>query len=519
MKIVTIISIGSIRHSFIMLLICHASLLLSEISTASDNVYEERNPFQELSGGAVLQISLKDAIFQALDRNPTVTIQRQEPDISRTLASEQRAVFDPEVFASIDQSKTKLQRFLGAQPNPIEMTWDRSRYTIEVSEILPTGTTVSANASMGGSVSSLYTDQFSGIIGVTITQALLRGFGTGANLAGLRKARIDIEISQAELKAVAENLVGEVEKAYWNLYLTAEEITIQKQSLELADRQLQESLERVAVGKLPELELAAVHAEVATRQEALIDAQSRYEQARLNFLFLLNPAGDTIWSTVPVPVEKPFVPADTLDVITVHEQLGLKYRPDLYQARLAFQKGELDIKQTKNGLLPQLDFFFSYGKTSYAKTFNDVYPDPQSPFYDASVGITFALPIPNRKARAQVKRARQSQEQMELSVKNMERLVQLDVRSAYIEAVRSKQLIVATRVTRELQELNMEAEQEKFRVGKSTNFLVLQAQRNFTVSLLDEARSMVSYLDALIDLYLMEGTLLDRRGIDSLSDL
>jgi outer membrane protein TolC len=104
---------------------------------------------------------------------------------------------------------------------------------------------------------------------------------------------------------------------------------------------------------------------------------------------------------------------------------------------------------------------------------------------------------------------------MELSVKNMEKLVALDVRSAYVEAVKSRQLIEATRVTRELQQINMDAELEKFRVGKSTNFLVLTAQSIFTAGKLDEARAMVDYLNALIDLYHLQGTLLERRGIES----
>ena len=83
--------------------------------------------------------------------------------------------------------------------------------------------------------------------------------------------------------------------------------------------------------------------------------------------------------------------------------------------------------------------------------------------------------------------------------------------------LRSQQQIEATRVTRELQERKLEAELEKFRVGKSTNFLVLQAQRDVTASHLNEARAQVLYLSALTNLYLMEGTLLDRRGMDTLS--
>ncbi len=503
------------NHQFIFVLLS-CLIAQSHVSDAGDIA---ENPFAKFSGEYTLSISVKDAILQALERNPTVSIQRLASEVARTYASEQREAFDPNFNISASQSRTKLQRFLGTQTTPVDMTWDRSRYNIEITETLPTGTSISANVGRTGSESSLYSDLYTGILGFTVTQALLQGFGIGTNMVNLRKAKIDVEISQAELKAVAEQVTANVENAYWDLYLASEEMNIQQKSLELAEQQLQESFERVSVGKLPELELAAVEAEVALRRGFLIDSQSRHEQARLQFLFLLNPTGETIWSTVPVLVDKPFIPIETLDNISVHEELGMKYRPDLQQARLDLKKGKLDIIQTKNGLLPRLDLFFEFGRTSYALTFGNAAPDLQSPFYDTNAGLTFTLPVTVRKARAQFARAKQSQKQMEISVQNMERLVQQDVRLAYIEVLRSKELIEASRVTRSLQEKRLEAEQEKFRVGKSTNFLVLQAQRDFTASQLDEAQSMVSYLNALVNLYVMEGTLLERRGIDTTSNL
>lgn len=490
--------------------------LLTALIVSSESESTKKNPFAELAGGDTLQISLQEAIYLALENNPTVTIQRLEPAIAQTFAREQCAVFDPEIIASANKSQTKIQRFLGSRPDPFEMQSDRFQYNLGISETLPTGTIISANASINGSISSIYADQFSGNIGLTITQALLQGFGVGANLANLRKANIDVEISEAELKAVAEQLVADVERAYWDCYLAKQEVKIQKKSLELVERQLAESLERVAVGKLPDLELAAVHAEVATRQGALIDAQSRCEQTRLRFLYLLNPSTESYWSMLTLLADEPFFPLDSLDDISVHEQLGMKYRPDLLQANLALKKCELDIRRTKNGLLPRLDLFITLGRTSYAKSFRDAMPDLQSPFYDISAGLSFVFPVPNQKARAQLASAKGSQQQMVLALKNMERLVQWDIRSAYIEVLRSKQQIKATRVSRELQEQKLAAEGEKFRVGKSTNFLVLQAQRDFTASQLDEARSMVFYLNALVNLYQMEGTLLERRGIRAL---
>jgi len=470
------------------------------------------------SGEDTLRIGIQDAVIIGLENNPTVTIQRIKPEIMQTYVGEQRAAFDPSVTVSGQRTTTSSLRRLGAARTPFAYEEERFDVNAGVTGFLPTGTVLSLTSGMTGSVSNLYTDQYAGTIGLTVTQSLLQGFGFKSNLIGLRKARLDWDISRSELQGIAENVIADIEQSYWTLYLTDQEVKIQNRSLELARQQLIESAERVKVGRLPELELAAVEAELAVRQSALIDAQSRYEQARLRFLYLLNPRQDSLWYKTPVPLDSPFLPTDTLDVIQTHVAISLKCRPDLQQARLQLAKCQLEVARTRNGLLPRLDVFISLGRTAYAESFKEATPDVTSPYYQANAGLNFALPVPNRQAQAQNRRARLDHEQQALAVANLEKLVQLDVHTTYTEVLRARQQIEATRITRELQAKKSDAELEKFRVGKSTNLLVLQTQRDYTASQLDEARALVTYLNALVELYLTEGSLLERRGIDNFSE-
>ena len=59
----------------------------------------------------------------------------------------------------------------------------------------------------------------------------------------------------------------------------------------------------------------------------------------------------------------------------------------------------------------------------------------------------------------------------------------------------------------------MRAETEKFRVGKSTSLLVAQTQRDLIASRISQVESIVEYLKAFVELYRLEGSLLERRGI------
>ena len=73
--------------------------------------------------------------------------------------------------------------------------------------------------------------------------------------------------------------------------------------------------------------------------------------------------------------------------------------------------------------------------------------------------------------------------------------------------------MTATAATRKLQQESLRAETEKFRVGKSTALLVARAQRDFVTSQLTEIEAAITYLKALTELYRLEGSLLERRGI------
>jgi len=92
-------------------------------------------------------------------------------------------------------------------------------------------------------------------------------------------------------------------------------------------------------------------------------------------------------------------------------------------------------------------------------------------------------------------------------------LVEMDVRRAYIAVNRTRQQIAASTATRQFQEEKNRIEIEKFRVGRSTSFLVAQAQRDLLSSRIAEVEAVVDYLKALTDLFRLDGSLLVRRGL------
>ena len=457
----------------------------------------------EIASGP-LEVSVEDAILLGLENNRGLAVERLTPPLRRTVEDEERAVFDPTLGGQISKQRSKSD----------ETDTDVVSGNMSINQFLPTGTALSLEGSTATTDSSLSSGtEYASRTELGMTQSLLRGLGAGVNLARLRQARLSTLGSQYELRGFAESLVAEIEKTYWDFSLAQRQIDIFTDSLKLAEQQLNETVERINIGKLAEIELSAARAEVALRQEDLINARSAMATTRLQLLRLLNPRGEDLWNREIVLINQPIVPDVELDDVNSHVQTAMRMRTDLNQARLQTQQGDLEVVKTRNGLLPKMDLFMTLGRTGYADSFNRSINALDDDTYDVMFGLTFEYPPGNRGAEAQHRRALLSLDQQMESVKNLAQLVEVDVRSAYIEVNRAKESVAATAATRTFQEDAALAETEKFRVGKSTAFLVARAQRDLVSSRISETKALTDYLKALIDLYQLDGSLLDRRGI------
>ena len=464
--------------------------------------------------GGPLTISIQKAILLAMENNQSLIVQRMNPEISRTFEKEELEIFDPLLDAEVSNRRSVADRLSRAGSSTESQTVDGVTGQISLSKLFPTGTTVGLQGSTSYTDSSLYSDTFtSNRLGFTVTQALLQGMDICANLARIHQARIETLISEYELRGFMEILLEEVESKFWDYALAKRQIEIYTNSLNLAEKQMSEVQERILIGQLAETELAAAQAEVALRRENLINARSDLAKEHLNLLRLINPSKNIDWEKDIILEYQTSLPSIKLDSVKQHVQVALKMRPELNQARLQIQQGDLEVIKTKNGLLPKMDFFISFGKTGYANTFNKSTDNIFGDSYDVIGGLIFEYPPINQGARARYSRAVVSRRHLREALKNLSQLVQVDVRSAYIEVTRSGEQITATAATRNFQEEKLRTETEKFRVGKSTSLLVAQAQRDLLASQIAEIQTFANYLKALVTLYRLEGSLLQRRGI------
>jgi outer membrane protein TolC len=464
-----------------------------------------------------IDITINDAVLISLQKNKSLAVEKLSPQIKRTFEEQALSVFDPDLKGTVSQGQTRLESPPAPGSGPVKETEKAFGADASLSEFLPTGTTLSLDGSTSRLDDSFAADPFvSTRLGGSVTQSLLRGFGTAVNLVSVNQARIDTKISQYELRGFVESLVAQIEEAYWNCSLAEKSIEIYEQSLQVAEKQQQETEERINIGSLARSELAAAKAETALRQQDLIVAENTLAQSRLNLLRLLNPSGNETWDRKIILKSEPTTPAIELSPVETYVLRGQQMRPELNQARLQLDRDELEIVRTRNGLLPQLDFFITLGKTGYADSFDD---SARNIFkkndYDATAGIIFEYPPMNRSAQAKNQQAILSRQQAQEALGNLEQLVEVDIRGAYLQITSVQQQVVAAKASRELLEEKLKVETGKFEVGKSTSILVAQAQRDFLQSQIAELTAAINYQIAIVELHRLEGTLLMRSGIAS----
>jgi outer membrane protein TolC len=459
------------------------------------------------SQGGPLRITTEQATLLALENNRSLVVERLNPQITRTFVPERLSIFDPVLTGELAYGWDKLTQ------GPADFDRNGPSAAVGVREFLPTGTSLGITGSTSFSSPVASDDEYASTIAFNATQSLLRGVGSAVNLASVNQAKIDVEISQYELRGFVQTLIAQVEETYWDYALAQRRIEIYSQSLDLAKKQLEETQERIKLGDLAPSELSAAEAELALRREALINARSTLAKTKLSLLRLVNPPGSGLWDREIALASLPASPPIALDEVEPHVTLAMRMRPDLNQARLLWQRGELEVVKTRNGLLPKLDLFVTLGRTGFADSFGRSIAGSDDNGYSALTGLSFEFPAWNRAAESRHLRAVLTRQQVKEAISNLSQLIEVDVRTAYLEIARSQEQVVATAATRKLQEEKVRVETEKFRLGKSTSLLVAQAQRDLVSSQIDEIQAVVNHLKSLVEIYRQEGSLLERRGI------
>jgi outer membrane protein TolC len=291
-------------------------------------------------------------------------------------------------------------------------------------------------------------------------------------------------------------------------------------SLDLASKLVADNRARVEVGALAPLDVVQAQAEEATRQQALAqaDAQERTSALALKRL-IVSGTDDPLWNAEINPVDRPTFMPEPLDVQGAVRR-ALDNRTDLQVARKTIESNDVTLRYMRNLTLPALDVTAMYGAaglggTQFLRTGSGVtsqitgtIPGGYSDAWHTLTGqqyptwnlaLNFSYPLGASAQDAQVARARVQVNQSAAQLRALELQVATDVTNAALQVQSGLTRYQAASVARDLAQQRLDAEQSRFDVGLSTNFLVVQAQRDLATAQNTELRALLDYRRALVD--------------------
>jgi outer membrane protein TolC len=382
-----------------------------------------------------------------------------------------------------------------------------------------------ANRYNTGSLRSDYNPYTTGSLGITITQPLLRGFGIDVNRRFIRIAGNEEKIADLVFNQQLITTVSSVIRLYWDLVSLRADVRVKEQELATAQKLYDNNKQQVEVGTLAPLQLKQAAAEVARAKQDLINSQSLVDQQEIilkNVLTRTGASDPSLDSVHIIPLDHITVPkSDNLPPVGALVAEALSNRPDLAQAQIEIANAGLSLKGSKNELLPQLNIVAGATDNALAGSVNPLPPVgsppgvPRSPdpfllggagtvlsqifqrnFPDYGIGFQLNIPLRNRVAQADVARDRLQVRQSEVRLKQAQNQVRVEVQNALVTLRRARASYDAAVETRQLQQEALDAEQQRFSVGQSTSFFVIQYERDLAQARSTEVIAMGDYAKA-----------------------
>ncbi|PKO19360.1 hypothetical protein CVU37_03990 [candidate division BRC1 bacterium HGW-BRC1-1] len=480
----------------------------------------ERDAMTSTAANAV-RLNLLPAVFRALEMNQSLKISKISPEVSNTSIDSALSEFDPTVRTGVNTG-ARESGSLSARANntpkgdrdPRESNSRSTDLNASIGGRLPTGTDYTLGFAGGRSDTNRTHPFYDAALNLNITQNLLRGAGCEVNYIRVWTAQNNFVISLYQLQQVTIDLVTNVQNSYYDLYLAARSLDISLNAHDIARQQRLRTEEFARVGRVPSLDVLAAQAEESSRISEVINSAETLRRRQLDLLRLLNPDFFPLgWKTRLFAQHGPILPNEKVDPDD-RVKVALKWRPDLRQAQIDLANNELEVVRSENGLLPVLDFVLNAGLNGLGDSPGQALKYiGGTDFPNYNVGLQFSYPLQNRAAKASHRRATFQRQQAVEALTNFQQIIEFDVRAAAIEIERTRKLIDSTKITASLRIEELRAEMEKYRVGRSTQLLVNQAQRDTINAALNQVSAEVAHMKAYIALYRVEGTTLQRAGI------
>jgi outer membrane protein TolC len=481
-------------------------------------------------GEQMVPMTLDEAIARALKSNLNIQSAHLNPEIQQYTLLSAEAAFSPTLSTNLgyNNSTTLPTSQLDAGTGISQVT--SQRYTFNGSLVKPMpwlGGRLSANfnnnRNESNSAFNTLNPSYSSTFSLNYSQPLLSGLFIDNQRAAVKTQKIQTSITDLQVTSQVASVENQVRRGYWALRAAIEGIAIQQRNLAQAQELLHQDSLQLRVGQMTKTQTLQAAAQVATAEQALLNAQITWRNQDLAFKQLLvSGPQDPLFTEIVDPTSQPNEEQQSVD-IPAAIQNALKNRTDIQQQRQQLAISQVNLDVTKTNALPTLTLSAGYslqgvGGNLYSRSGLGGAPVLVAPggYSDAlqsiqnrdaptwNLTLQGSYPIGTNPNRANLQRARLQLRQSDLSLKSQELSIITQVTSAGY-AVRNAYLqLQAARRARQAAELSFQGEMQRFQVGAATNYEVVQSQNLLTQARLSELQAVINHVNAIAQFQLVQ---------------
>ncbi len=468
---------------------------------------EEKDPILHPSGRK-MELTLEECLAKALKDNIYLGVDKLNPPMARAEITAASGFFDPAFYLSPLYQEAQTAPRTVIRPSMrsksygfrtgfkgkvltgavYDLSFDYRYNRYESPTPTPTGFGVS------------FFSQWSAGLGLRISQPLLRGAWVPVNRTEITRAEIGAKAAEETHEDLVQQTLLRVTEAYWGLVFARENYRVRKISLALAKEQLSITNNRIKAALAPEVARVADQADIAKREEDLIQAENQVLAAEDALKLLVFPFRDNRdWRLRLVPTS-PLEEGLDFPIPRPEEAaaVAMKRRRDLEAARLRVEDAKTVLRKAKSEYLPQLNVVGSYYVEDVDPHTEYLWGHMRESKYPAwALGLEFSIPLGNRFAKGFLRKAELGLEKARKALRLKEVGIWKEIRDAVRNLGSLRKEIEAARESVRLARTNLRVEEEKYKAGKSIIFEVQRRNEALAAARTRLARAIVQFKTGL----------------------
>jgi len=391
-----------------------------------------------------------------------------------------RGAFDPKIEVDFDKKVFKEKEYFSLLNSSFKIpTW----YGIELKAALEKNEGYYINPQ------SLVPEQ--GLVAVGINVPVLQGLLINQRMANLRKAKIQVKLSQNEQKLEAVNVLYNATVAYCNWKKNYDENVLYTKYYSNALLRYNAIKKLIEQGDKAAIDSIEAKISVENRKLNLEDSNLKLTKTKLelsNFLWIDN---------IPLELQDHFIPENKLNstiesvLETQKNEISVENHPKILAINQKIDMLSIDKKLARNQLLPKVNIGYSL--------LND-YGNFGNPNYkDYKLGLNVAVPLFLRKERGYAKLAeiKWNEQKLNFDIEKLQLENKFKSQKAEIISLKTQNTIAQNLM--KSNEILLQAEERLFAAGESSLFLINTRENNTITASINkinlENRMFISYAE------------------------